>query len=248
MSNKVALVTGAGKGIGAGIAMTLARQGCDVVVADHHVDGGGAEVVEQIRKMGREAVSVVVDVSDEDSVRELVEEAVAQFGRLDIAINNAGIILETVPLIEADTAKFQRVLQVDVMGVFWGMKYQARQMLAQGGGAIVNVGSMTSIRGLAANSAYVTSKHAVAGLTKSAALDYAKDGIRINAVAAGTVMTDLTRARMGEHYSEDQVAALQPIGRTGTVQEIADAVAWLASDQASFCIGSIFAVDGGFAI
>jgi NAD(P)-dependent dehydrogenase (short-subunit alcohol dehydrogenase family) len=245
---KVALVTGAGAGIGRASALAFARAGARVVVAD--VDAaGGAETVRQIEELEGEARFVRVDVSDEADVRRLVSETVDAFGRLDFAHNNAGIGAPPVPLHEAHRGAFERVLAVNVIGVWLCLKYEARQMLSTGtGGAIVNTASLAGLIGFPNNVAYATSKHAVLGITRTAALEYARRGIRVNAVCPAFVHTQMVDdfiAADPQHFNLDRLAGMQPMGRMGTPQEVADAVVWLCSDSSAFITGIALPLDGG---
>jgi NAD(P)-dependent dehydrogenase (short-subunit alcohol dehydrogenase family) len=245
---KVALVTGAGSGIGRASALAFARAGARVIVADLDARGG-AETVRQIEEGEGEARFVRADVSDEADVEQLVGETVQAFGRLDFAHNNAGIGATPRPLHEADRPSFDRVLAVNVVGVWLCLKYEARQMLALGtGGAIVNTASLAGLIGFPNNVAYSTSKHAVIGITRTAALEYARRGIRVNAVCPAFVHTPMVDSFVAAdplHFNLDRLAGMQPMGRMGTPQEVADAVVWLCSDAAAFITGVALPLDGG---
>jgi NAD(P)-dependent dehydrogenase (short-subunit alcohol dehydrogenase family) len=245
---KVALVTGAGSGIGRASALAFARAGARVVVADVDVSGG-AETVRQIEEAEGEAQFVRADVSREPDVEELVAAIVRTFGRLDFAHNNAGIGATPRPLHEADRASFDRVLAVNVVGVWLCLKHEAQHMLASGnGGAIVNTASLAGLIGFPNNVAYSTSKHAVIGLTRTAALEYAKRGIRVNAVCPAFVHTPMVDGFIAAdplHFNLDRLAGMQPMGRMGTPEEVADAVVWLCSDAASYITGVALPLDGG---
>jgi NAD(P)-dependent dehydrogenase (short-subunit alcohol dehydrogenase family) len=245
---KVALVTGAGSGIGRASALAFARAGARVVVADLNADGG-AETVRQIEELEGEAAFVAADVSDEAAVSRLVAQTVEAFGRLDFAHNNAGIGAPPSPLHEADRRAFDRVLAVNVVGVWLCLKYEARHMLASGaGGAIVNTASLAGLIGFPHNIAYATSKHAVIGITRTAALEYARRGIRVNAVCPAFVHTPMVDSFITSdplHFNLDRLAGMQPMGRMGTPEEVAAAVVWLCSDAAAFITGIALPLDGG---
>jgi NAD(P)-dependent dehydrogenase (short-subunit alcohol dehydrogenase family) len=245
MQGKVALVTGAAAGLGRATAQAFAAAGAKVVVADIVVSGG-KETVEMITDAGGDATFVECDVTLESSVRDLVAAAVAAYGGLDYAYNNAGIEGHQAPVPEMTDAEFRRVLDVNLMGVFYCMKYEIPEMLKRGGGAIVNCSSTAGLRGYANMSPYVASKHAVAGITKSTALEFADQGIRIVSIHPAAIATQMIERAMAE--SADLAAAIEsmhPIGRVGRPSEIADVVVFLCSDGASFMTGSQIAIDGG---
>jgi NAD(P)-dependent dehydrogenase (short-subunit alcohol dehydrogenase family) len=247
MTHPVALVTGATSGIGEATARTLARRGVKVVVSGRRLDLG-EEVAASIQSEdGCDAIFLQADVSSETAIHDLVEQTIEHYGRLDYGINNAAIAIETSKLAECDSGKFQQMLQTNVMGVFWCMKYQIEQMLKQGNGSIVNLASIAGLNGIPWVSTYSATKHAVVGLTKSAALDYATQNIRINAVAPGAIKTDIIEQQiaMGT-YDEQMIVAMEPMGRMGKAQEIANGIAWLCSDEASFVTGEILSIDGAF--
>lgn len=245
MENKVALVTGAGSGIGKSVALTFAREGAKVAVADITEDAGRA-VVELISESGGEAFFVRADVSRSADVAALIDTVTSTYGRLDAAHNNAGIEGSSAMTTEATEEDWGRVIAVNLTGVWLCMKYQIPQMLEQGGGAIVNTSSAAGLVGFRRGSAYVASKHGVLGLTKTAALEYAKQGVRINAVCPGAVDTPMM-GRLTDHrpHRAEKMAAAEPVGRMGSPQEIAESVVWLCSDAASFVTGHAMAVDGG---
>lgn len=249
LDGRVAIVTGAATGMGAATARLFARAGARVVLSDV-ADAGG--IAEEIAAAGGQAMFVATDVSDEDAVRALVAAAVARFGRLDCAVNNAGIADAGRPVAELDMARFDRVMAVNVRGVALCMKYQIAQMMAQdaaGGraGAIVNIASTAAVRPRLNSAAYVASKHAVVGLTKAGSMEYAPHGIRINAVMPGVIATPMVEAtleRIGK--TEAEVAGeLSLFGRMGRPDEVAQASLWLCSDAASFVTGHSLAVDAG---
>lgn len=241
---KVALVTGAAGGIGRAAALAFAAEGARVAVADIHPDG--AATVEQIRAAGGEAVFIRTDVGVEAEVAAMVARTVQEYGRLDCAFNNAGIEEESRPLADADEALFDRIMRVNVKGAWLCMKHEIRQMLAQGGGAIVNTASVAGLVGAPLQPIYAASKHAVVGMTKTAAAEYGRAGIRINSVCPGVIRTPmLERALEREPRREKGIVKVHPIGRIGEAEEIAAAALWLCSDAASFVTGHQLAADGG---
>lgn len=242
---KVALVTGGSSGIGRAGALAFAREGAKVVVADVVVEGG-QETVDMIQQAGGEAIFVTTDVSKAADVETLVNKTVETYGRLDYAFNNAGIEGEQLPTADCTEENFDRVISINLKGVWLCMKYEIPQMLEQGGGAIVNTSSVAGLVGFAGIPHYVASKHGVAGLTKNAALEYAQAGIRVNAVCPGGIRTPMIdRFTGGDPEAESQFHAMHPLGRMGEPEEIADAVVWLCSDAASFVTGHPMVVDGG---
>lgn len=246
LEGKVVLVTGAGSGIGRATALTCVREGAKVVAADVEVAGGEATVA-QIKQAGGDATFVQADVSLAAAVEALMAQAVATYGRIDCAHNNAGIEGALAMTAEYPEDDWDRVIAVNLKGVWLCMKYELPQMLRQGGGAIVNTSSLAGLVGARRMSAYVASKHGVAGLTKTVALEYAKSGIRINAVCPGIIRTPMVeRAFLSRHADlEGRLASAEPIGRLGTPEEVAEAVVWLCSDAASFVTGHTLTVDGG---
>ena len=242
----VALITGGATGIGKETAKILAMQGVRIVLTGRRADVGAA-AVEELRQLGGEATFVAADVGDEADVRRMVEVAVSTYGGLDMAVNNAGIANETAPLGDSDTANFEAMLRTNVLGVYLSMKYQIRQMLEQGGGAIVNLASIAGLNGIPYAGPYAATKHAVVGLTKSGALDYATRNVRINAVAPGAIATDLIAQQitLGQ-YDATTIAAMHPMARMGRPEEIARGIVWLLSDEASFVTGHVLNIDGGF--
>jgi NAD(P)-dependent dehydrogenase (short-subunit alcohol dehydrogenase family) len=242
-----AFITGGGSGIGRAAAQALARRGCLVIVAGR-TTRTLEETVELIEAEGGCAKHVACDVADEQSVRDAVgTAAAANEGRLDFGVNCAGISGgdDLRSLADYDTAQFDRILAVDLRGTFLSMKHELKRMQAQGFGAIVNIGSGASLVGASGFAGYVAAKHGVAGLTKVAALDYAGQGIRVNAIAAGLVDTPLTASGRPPEVMKARIEA-HPIGRIGQASEIADAVVWLCSGASSFVTGAVIAVDGGY--
>ncbi|MBL8593151.1 MAG: SDR family oxidoreductase [Devosia sp.] len=241
---KVAVVTGAASGIGAAIARALAADGAKVLVAD--LDPQGAEdVARAIQASGGTARALEVNVADAVEVQAMVEAARSAFGGLHLAVNNAGIGGPAATTGEYPLDGWQRVIDVNLNGVFYGMRYQLPAIVASGGGAIVNMASILGSVGFATASAYVAAKHAVVGLTKVAAIEYAKYGVRINAIGPGFIDTPLLSKHLDE-AALTVIRGLHPVGRLGTSEEVAALTAFLLSDEASFITGSYHLVDGGY--
>jgi NAD(P)-dependent dehydrogenase (short-subunit alcohol dehydrogenase family) len=242
---KVVLVTGGTSGIGKATAVAFARAGAKVVVSGRR-EKEGEEVVRQIKKLGGDAAFIRTDISKDSDVKAMVDFTVEKFGRLDIAFNNAGVEWKG-PLDQATEAEYRRIFDINVWGVLNSMRHEIPAMLKNGGGAIVNNSSAAGHVGLPQVSVYIASKHAVEGLTKSVALEFAKQNIRINAVAPGVIATDMLDRFAGrEGEMRDSLASVTPAGRIGTSEEIAAAVLYLASDAAKFTTGTSLVVDGGF--
>lgn len=246
LGNKVALVTGATSGIGKAAALALGAAGAKVVFSGRR-DQKGEETATLIRNAGAECLFVRSDVSSEEDIKALVQKTIETYGRLDCAFNNAGIDPPQKPLHEQSIEDFDKLMAINVRGLFLCMKYEIQQMLSQGGGVIVNNSSMGGLIAFPGISPYIASKHAVMGLTRSAALDYAKQGIRINAVNPGIIATEMIdRLAEGLGSTADDLASTIPMGRMGQAEEIAQAVVFLCSDAASYITGQPLVVDGGF--
>jgi NAD(P)-dependent dehydrogenase (short-subunit alcohol dehydrogenase family) len=245
-TGQVALVTGAGSGMGLSTAQAFAEAGAAVVLADIN-EAALRAATDGLTAVGHRALGVTCDVSDEDQVAAMVERAVATFGRLDMAFNNAGIQAPPSDAADEPADVFDRVNAINLRGVWACMKHELRQMRAQGSGAIVNCSSLGGLVGLPSRAAYHASKHGVIGLTKSAALEYAPRGIRINAICPGTIETPMVAAMIAKgELNVPEAVANQPIGRLGRAEEIAAAVLWLCSPGASFVLGVALPVDGGY--
>jgi len=245
LSGKVALVTGGTSGIGKTTAIEFARAGAKVVLTGRR-EKEGAQVVDEIRKLGGDAAFVRADVAKDGDVKAMVNFTVGKFGRLDVAFNNAGVEW-TGPLDQATEAEYRRIFDINVWGVLNSMRHEIPLMLKTGGGAIVNNSSVAGHVGLAQVSVYIASKHAVEGLTKSIALEFAKQNIRVNAVAPGVIATDMLDRFAGkEGEMRDSLTSIIPVGRIGAGEEIAAAVLYLCSDDAKFTTGTSLVVDGGY--
>lgn len=242
LAGKVAIVTGASRGIGATTARVFADRGATVILAARD-EQALVRIAEAIEAESGRALVVPTDVNDVASVARLVERAMGEFGRLDAAVNNAGGGHQLVPLADLDPEAFDHIVGVNLRGVFLSMKYEIPAMLEAGGGAIVNMSSTVGLRGWQGLGAYVAAKHGVIGLTESGALDYADRGIRINAIAAGSIMTD----RIGALPEEQRAPIAQaiPMHRIGLPEEVAATAAWLCSEEAAFVTGAVVSVDGG---
>lgn len=245
LTGRVALVTGASRGIGRATALAFAEQGLKVVVADINAEGA-AETVQLITDAGGSALFISCDVRDEQQVKHLITSAVETYGSLDYAFNNAGIEMENQRLHEGSMHSFEMIMDVNVKGVWLCMKYQLQQMLLQGGGAIVNAASVAALGAAPKMAAYAASKHAVLGLTRTAAVEYARKNIRVNAVCPAVIDTAMyQRVCEMDPISAQRIPQLHPMGRVGHVEEVAAAVMYLCSAGAGFTTGHALTVDGG---
>jgi len=242
---RVAFVTGAGSGIGRAAALAFARQGADVVVADRSEEGN-RETARIIEQLGARALAVRCDVTRTEDVKAALDKTVETFGRLDFAFNNAGSEQPITATADLTEQEWDRIVNINLRGVFVCMKHEIPYMLRNGGGVIVNTSSGAGVKGFKGQSAYAAAKHGVIGLTKSAALDYASQNIRINAVCPGIIETSMMdRFTGGTAEGRERVIAQEPVGRMGKPEEIAAAVVWLCSDPAAFIIGHAVVIDGG---
>jgi len=245
-TGKVVLVTGAASGIGRAIALAFGRAGASVVVADISIEGGHA-TAGMIVENGGKALFVQSNVTRAADVEALVEKTINYYGRLDIAVNNAAVDEEHQPLADAGDEQFDRIMNVNVKGVWLCMKYQLRQMLRQGSGSIVNMAGISGLVGSPNHAIYSASKHAVVGLTKSAAAEYARDGVRVNVLCPAAVKTPmLARAIERDPAIEKKLKAAHPMGRFAEASEVAQAALWLCSDMASYVNGHEMVIDGGY--
>lgn len=245
---KVALVTGAASGMGLATARAFAEAGAAVVLADFKGDAAEAEA-QALVAAGHRAIAVRCDVSDDEQVSAMVDRAVSEFGRLDAAFNNAGVMAKIAPTVESTREEWDRVIGVNLRGVWGCMKHELRQMERQGGGAIVNNASVGALTGNPGIGSYIASKHGVVGLTRTAALEYVRRGIRVNAVNPGLIDTQIARDVVaGDEDAYAEIAKGVPIGRAGRPEEIASVVLWLCSPGASYVVGHALTVDGGMTV
>lgn len=245
LENKVAIVTGAASGIGKETALLFAREGVKVTVSDINEESG-LKVVEEIKSAGGEAIFVKANTASVEDNQRMVAETVAAFGSLNIAVNNAGVGSAFAKTAEVDVADWQRVIDINLSGVFYGMKFQIPEMVKAGGGSVINVASILGNVGFQGSSAYIAAKHGVVGLSKAGAIDHAADKVRVNAIGPGFVYTGLVNE---ETLGKELLEALEQkhaLGRLGNPEEIAALCLFLASDAASFITGSYYPVDGGY--
>jgi NAD(P)-dependent dehydrogenase (short-subunit alcohol dehydrogenase family) len=246
LEGKVAVITGAGSGIGRASALLFSEEGAAVVCADWH-EGAAKETSDEVERRGGRATYVRTDVSDPADVQHMYEVAVSTFGGVDTIFNNAGIEGETAPTADCTLENWDRTIAVNLKGVFLGMKYGLPELLKRGGGSIVNNASVAGIVGFANIPAYCASKGGIVQLTKTTALEYAQQGVRVNVLCPGVIATPMVdRFSGGTEEGIEQMTAMEPIGRLGTADEVANMALYLASDDASFCTGGVYTVDGGF--
>jgi NAD(P)-dependent dehydrogenase (short-subunit alcohol dehydrogenase family) len=244
-TSKVAFITGAASGIGRAAALAFAAEGARVAILDRSADTLEA-VRASVKDKGGEVLAIPCDISSPDQAEAAVKQLVERFGRLDIAFNNAGVENKAAPVHEIDLAEWDRIIGINLRGTFICMKHELAQMVKQGGGVVVNTSSGAGIRGVAGGAAYAASKHAIIGLTRSAALDYAKQNIRVNAVLPGNIETPMMDRFTGGDIQK--AIDLEPVGRLGKPEEIAEAVLWMASDLGDFVTGAATVIDGGWSL
>lgn len=246
LEGKVAIVTGSNRGIGKGIAIAFAKEGCKVVVSNYKKDNEGEEAVNEIKKLGSDAIFVKADVSKGNDMNGLVKKAVEKFGKLDIMVNNAGILVSG-SVKELTEKDWDRQMSVNLKGAFFGTKYAVEQMVKRGkGGRIINISSIAGLVGFPGISAYCASKGGVTQLTKEVALDCAKDGITVNAINPGIIVTEMTKGMLEDKATRKNFLENTPVGRVGTPEDIGNAAVFLALDESSFITGHNLVVDGGW--
>jgi NAD(P)-dependent dehydrogenase (short-subunit alcohol dehydrogenase family) len=244
-NGKVAFVTGAASGIGRATAIAFAAEGARVAILDR-TDDALRDTADAIRNAGGEVLVIACDVSKPEQVEAAVARTVETFGRLDVAFNNAGVENKAAPVAEIELDEWDRILDINLRGTFVCMKHELAQMARQGGGVVINTSSGAGVRGVAGGAAYAASKHAIIGLTKSAALDYAKSNIRVNAILPGNIETPMMDRFTGGDIQK--AIDLEPVGRLGKPEEIADAVLWMSADLGAFVTGASISVDGGWSL
>ncbi|WP_304137702.1 SDR family NAD(P)-dependent oxidoreductase [Mesonia mobilis] len=244
LENKVAIITGAGSGIGKSTALLFAKEGAKVVVTDINEEHGNS-VVKEIEANGGDAIFIKADTSKAEDSEMTVKKTIEKFGQLDIAVNNAGISGPTEPIGEYSIEAWDKVISINLSGVFYGMRYQIPEMQKAGKGSIINVASILGQVGFANSSAYAAAKHGVVGLTKTAGLEYGKSGVRVNAVGPAFIETPLVKDSLSED-AYNSLAEMHSMGRLGQPNEVAELFLWLASDKASFATGAYYPIDGGY--
>ena len=250
-TNQVVLITGGASGIGKATAMKLAAKGVTVVITGRR-EANGAAAVKEIEGVARDGAQVRFirnDVTEESAVKGMIDAIVAELGHLDMAVNNAGVNTETATIAQSSSKSYREMVETNILGVYFLMKYEIAQMQKQGKGSIVNLASIAGLNGLPYTGPYASTKHAVVGLTKSAALDHAREGVRVNAVAPGAIKTDILAKQLeggDPNYNEASISAMHPMNRLGRPEEIANGICFLLSDEASFVTGHILNIDGGF--
>ncbi|MWB92797.1 short-chain dehydrogenase [Flavobacterium sp. IR1] len=244
--NKTVIITGGTTGIGKATAIHFAKNGYNVVVTSRNADKE-TSVIADFKENGVDVAFFPLDVTQEKQVESVIQETVKKFGKLDSIVNNSGISLGNAILAETKSEELKQMLDTNVMGVYYGMKYAIIEMLKTGGGTIVNLASIAGLNGLYATAQYNASKHAVVGLTKGTAIDYAQQGIRVNAVAPGAIKTDILKNAIASGtYDVSSIEAIHPMNRLGEVEDIAKAIYFLASDENTFMTGTILNIDGGY--
>lgn len=243
---KTVIITGGTTDIGKATAIKFAKNDYNVVVTSRN-SAKEADLKSEFKQLNLEVHFEVLDVTNEAQVKAIIEKTVAQFGKLDVIVNNSGISMGNAILADTESDELKQMLDTNVMGVYYGMKYAIKAMLKTGGGAIVNLASIAGLNGLYATAQYNASKHAVVGLTKGAAIDYAQQGIRINAVAPGAIKTDILKNAIASGtYDVSSIEAIHPMNRLGEVEDIANGIFFLASDENKFMTGAILSIDGGY--
>ena len=243
---KTVIITGGTTGIGKATALHFAKNGYNVVITSRNANKE-ASVIADFKQNGADITFLPLDVTNEEQVKSVIETTVKKFGKLDSIVNNSGISLGNAVLAETESNDLKQMLETNVMGVYYGMKYAIIEMLKTGGGTIVNLASIAGLNGLYATAQYNASKHAVVGLTKGTAIDYAQQGIRINAVAPGAIKTDILKNAIASGtYDVSSIEAIHPMNRLGEVEDIAKAIYFLASDKNTFMTGTILNIDGGY--
>ncbi len=243
---KTVIITGGTTGIGKATALHFAKNGYNVVITSRNADKE-ASVIADFKQNGVDITFLPLDVTNEEQVKSVIETTVKKFGKLDSIVNNSGISLGNAVLAETESNDLKQMLETNVMGVYYGMKYAIIEMLKTGGGTIVNLASIAGLNGLYATAQYNASKHAVVGLTKGASIDYAQQGIRVNAVAPGAIKTDILKNAIASGtYDVSSIEAIHPMNRLGEVEDIAKAIYFLASDENTFMTGTILNIDGGY--